>query len=56
MYQINRVQLIHQNGDTHFLSYKTDERVNDLEEYRNGLIRKYHCQMVNLTYTEIEKH
>ncbi len=52
-YQIQRVQLIHQNGDTHYLTFATDEMVKDLEKYRQGLIEKYHCQKVNISYSEI---
>ncbi|MDD3437639.1 MAG: hypothetical protein PHC64_10860 [Candidatus Gastranaerophilales bacterium] len=52
-YQIKRVQLIHQNGDTHYLTFATDERVKDLEKYRECLMKKYHCQKVNLSYSEI---
>jgi len=52
-YQIQRVQLIHQNGDTHYMTFATDERVKDLEKYREGLMKKYHCQKVNLSYSEI---
>lgn len=52
-YQIQRVQLIHQNGDTYYLTYATDEKVKDIEKYRQGLIEKYHCQKVNLSYSEI---
>jgi len=52
-YQIQRVQLIHQNGDTYYLTYATYEKVKDIEKYRQGLIEKYHCQKVNLSYSEI---
>jgi len=52
-YQIKRVQLIHQNGDTHYMSFLTDEIVKDLEKYRKSLMEKYHVQKVNLTYSEI---
>ncbi len=52
-YQIQRVQLIHQNGDTHYLTFATDERVKDLEKYRKSLIEKYHVQKVNISYSEI---
>ena len=53
-YRIERVQLIHQNGDTHYVNFRADEMVKDIEIYRQSLLKKYHCQKVNLTYSEIK--
>lgn len=53
MFRILRVQLIHQNGETHYINFKTDETVSDLERYRKSIIDKYHAQKVNLTYSVV---
>ena len=53
-YKIHRVQLIHQNGETHYVTYRTDEIVDDIEKYRMSLIKDHHASKVNLTYSEHE--